>query len=195
MSGSADRFSSNSLRRLISSLNSVRFKDEIGEVEYFGQKVVLLRRDAFSLIRKELARVGGNAANVILGIAGRRVGSEEGRALLSKAEALGLKTTRSMGEFIRVAVEGTNMGFGKIQVNDLDPDSGLAHASITNSFESESGSRSPNASCIFALGYLEGIFSELIEKDLKGIEVNCRAKGETLCRFTLSPRPGPESKD
>src|SRR5260370_7341514 len=100
-------------------MNSIRFRDEIGEVEYFGQKVVVLRRDAFSLMRKELMRVSGNAANVILGIAGRRGGSEEGKALLSMANALGLKTPQSMPEFGRGALEDTTMGFRKLSLNHL----------------------------------------------------------------------------
>jgi len=190
LSGSTDRFSTNSLRRLISSLNSIRFRDEIGEVEYFGQKVVMLRRDAFSLMRKEMMRISGDAAaNVILGIAGRRVGSEEGKVLLSKAESLGLKTPRAMPEFVRVAVEETNMGFGKIQVDELNLESGLARVSIANSFESEPVASSTRPSCIFTLSYLEGMFSQLIGKAVRGREVDCRAKGDKLCGFTFSPGP------
>jgi predicted hydrocarbon binding protein len=172
-------------------MNSIRFRDEIGEVEYFGQKVVVLRRDAFSLMRKELMRVSGNAANVIFGIAGRRVGSEEGKALLSKADALGLKTPQSMPEFVRVAVEETNMGFGKIWIDGLNLDSAVAQVSISNSFESEPAGSSAKPSCIFTLSYLEGIFSQLMGKDVRGSEVNCRAKGDKLCRFSLSPGPSP----
>jgi predicted hydrocarbon binding protein len=193
LSGLNDRFASNSLRRLISLLNSIRFKDEIGEIEYFGQKVVMLRRDAFSLMRKEMMRVGGNAASIILGIAGRRVGSEEGKALVSKATALGLKTPHAMPEFVRVAVEETNMGFGKIQVDELNLKSGLASVSIANSFESEPFASSTKPSCIFTLSYLEGIFSQLLGKDVRGREVECTAKGDKLCRFTLMPEPSPGS--
>jgi len=170
-------------------LNSIRFRDEIGEVEYFGQKVVMLRRDAFSLMRKEMMRISGNSANIILGIAGRRVGSEEGRALLSKAEALGLKTPQAMPEFVRVAVEETNMGLGKIQVDELNLESGQASVSITNSFESEPVASSAKPACIFTLSYLEGIFSQLIARDVRGREIDCRAKGDKLCRFTLLPEP------
>src|SRR3989442_14625806 len=92
LAGSEDRFTSNSLRRLISSLNSIRFRDEVGEVEYFGQKVVLLRRDAFSLIRKELSRVAGTASGVIMEVAGRRDGTAEGIVLSSQADSLGLNS-------------------------------------------------------------------------------------------------------
>ena len=116
---SLGRYSTDSLRRLISSLNSIRFRDDIGEVEYFGQKVVMLRRDAFQLMRKELMRVAGSAANVILGLAGRRVGSEEGKALAAKAESLGLKTSTSIPDFIRAVVEETNLGYGKVRIQEL----------------------------------------------------------------------------
>jgi predicted hydrocarbon binding protein len=191
MARSTDRFATNDLRRLISSLNSIRFKDEIGEVEYFGQKVVMLRRDAFTLMRKEMTRISGNSANIILGIAGRRVGTEEGKALLSKADALGLKTSQTMPEFVRVAVEETNMGFGKIQVDELNLESGKANVSIANSFESEPVASSTRPSCIFTLSYLEGIFSQLIAREVRGREVDCRAKGDKLCRFALSPEPSP----
>ena len=105
MADASGRFSADSLRRLISSLNSIRFRDESGEVEYFGQKVVILRRDVFGLIRKELARVAGNAANVILSVAGKRVGREEGKALAIKAEVLSLKGPDTFPEFVRTAVE------------------------------------------------------------------------------------------
>jgi len=149
----------------------------------------MLRRDAFSLMRKEMIRVSGNAANIIFGIAGRRVGSEEGKALLAKATALGLKTPQSMPEFVRVAVEETNMGFGKIHVDELNLESGAAQVSISNSFESEPFASSTKPSCIFTLSYLEGIFSQLIEREARGREIDCRAKGDKLCRFVLSTGP------
>jgi predicted hydrocarbon binding protein len=115
------------------------------------------------------------------------VGVEEGRALLSKAEALGLKTPQAMPEFVRVAVEETNMGFGKIQVDELNLASGLASVSISNSFESEPVASSARPACIFTLSYLEGIFSQLIARDVRGSEIDCRAKGDKLCRFSLLP--------
>jgi predicted hydrocarbon binding protein len=173
-------------------MNSIRFRDDIGEVEYFGHRVVILRRDVFTLMSKELMRVAGNVAHVILGITGRRVGIEEGRALLSKAHALGLKTPQSMPEFVRVAVEETNMGFGKIQVDELNLEAGIAQVSISNSFESHPSSSSWKPSCIFTLSYLEGIFSQLIDRDVTGREVDCTAKGDKACRFIIAPRPSPQ---
>ncbi len=190
MSGSAERFSTNSLRRLISTLNSIRFRDELGEVEYFGQKVVLLRRDVFGLIRKELSRVAGEAANIILGVAGRRVGTEEGRALQAKADELGLKGPEAFPEFVRTAVEETNMGIGKIRVQELAHEEGSITLLIQNGFEAEKLGESLRPTCFFTLGYLEGLFSQLLGIEVKGREVACRGRGDDFCRFAFGGKVG-----
>lgn len=186
MADASGRFSADSLRRLISSLNSIRFRDESGEVEYFGQKVVILRRDVFGLIRKELARVAGDAANVILSVAGKRVGSEEGKALAIKADVLSLKGPDTFPEFVRTAVEETNMGIGKIRVLELSHEEGKASISIQNGFEVEKTGGSLKPTCFFTLGYLEGVFSQLLGRDLRGREVACVGRGDDFCRFDIS---------
>jgi predicted hydrocarbon binding protein len=191
---SLGRYSQNSLRRFISSLNSIRFRDDIGEVEFFGQKMVMLRRDAFNLMRKEIARVAGTASDVILGLAGRRVGWEEGDALLTKAESLGLKAPESFPEFVRMAVEETNMGYGKMKLVKLDLASGVVTVSILNSFEAEQFGTSQNPSCFFALSYLEGLFSKLLGMEVRGSEGSCKSQGKDLCVFNFAPKAGPEPK-
>jgi len=188
MSGTG-RFSPNSMRRMISVVNSIRFRDELGEVEYFGQKVVLLRRDVFELIRKELSRLSGQAANVILEIAGRRVGTEEGRALKAKAESLGIQGPGSLPDFVRTAVEETNIGIGKVRVVDLGDLDGTVNVSIQNGFEVDKPGGSLKPVCFFTLGYLEGVFSQLLGKEVQGKETGCRARSEDFCRFTLNVRP------
>jgi predicted hydrocarbon binding protein len=182
------RFSENSLRRFISVLNSIRFRDELGQVEYFGQKVVILRRDAFALMRKELAKVAGSASNVILEIAGRRVGAEEGRALLAKAESLGMKTGASMGEFVRIALEETNMGYGKMKLEQSDESNGNVVVTIHNSFETDSTDKVSSPSCFYTLGYVEGLLSVLLGKNLKGRETSCYGRGDPFCIFDFTPK-------
>jgi predicted hydrocarbon binding protein len=174
---------------MISLVNSIRFRDDVGEVEYFGQKVVLLRRDVFELIRKELSRLSGQAAKVILEVAGRRVGTEEGRALRSKAESLGLGGPESFPEFVKTAVEETNIGIGKVRVLDLGQTDDTVNVSIQNGFEAEGPGSSLKPTCFFTLGYLEGVFSQLLGKNAQGKETGCRARGEDMCRFALSLRP------
>lgn len=148
----------------------------------------MLRRDAFTLMRHELVKVGGEAANVILGIVGRRVGAEEGRALVAKAESLGMTTPNSFPEFVRVSAEETNMGYGKMRVSGLDLGLGTVTVSVSNSFEADPAGRSQRASCVFMLSYLEGIFSQLMGKNIRGCEITCRGKDDRICEFRLAPK-------
>ncbi len=182
-----DRYSTDSLRRLLGSLNSVTFKDETGEVEYFGQKIVMLRRDAFQLLGEEMAkRHASGTGNIILGIVGHRVGMEEGKALTANV-------FRDAGEnmslpiLIRNVVEETNMGYGKIQIIELDLSSKTATLSTRNSFEAEKATPSGETVCFFLLGFLEGLFSELLGDELRGRETSCSGKGDSACVFKLEP--------
>jgi predicted hydrocarbon binding protein len=183
----AGRFSPNSFKRMITALNSARFRDDTGTIEYFGQKVVILRRDMFQLIRRELSRVAGTAADVMLGLSGRRVGNEEGKVLLAKAQSLGLAkaTAAATPDFIRMAVEETNMGYGKIRILELDAGSDSVAIGIMDCFEADSLGESLGPSCHFTLGYLEGLFSQLLGKNFRGRETSCRGRGDDSCNFQL----------
>ncbi len=179
---SLERYSTDHVRRLICSLNSIQFKDATGEVEYFGQKVVMMRRDAFTLIRDALTRALGGASQIILGIAGHTVGKEEGKALLKTKGA-------RLPDFIQFAVEETNLGYGKVKIDDLDIESGTVSISLSNSFEAEQHIHTLNPTCAFTLGYLKGIFSALVGKDFEGKETECKSKGDPVCKFNLVTRP------
>ncbi len=180
-----DRYSSNSLRRLLGKINSISFKDETGEVEYFGQKMVMLRHDAFRLLREELEkRHAVGTANIIVGIIGRQAGIEEGKALLADVllESAG---SVSIPVFIRNAIEETNLGYGKFKIDELDASGKTVTVSTPNSFEVDTKRQSGESSCFFLLGYLEGIFSELLSSQLRGIETSCKGKGDSACVFQI----------
>ena len=183
---SLGRYSPNRLRRLISSVSSIRFRDETGQVEYFGQQVVMLRRDAIRLIQDELMRVGGAAGRVIVHTAGHISGREEGKALLARAKSLGVRSPESLPAAILTAVEETNMGYGKIKIDDINFGTWTFKISISNSFEVDQSGHSRKPTCVFILSYLKGLFSELIGRDLGGEEVECKSKGDSSCKFRLA---------
>ena len=176
------------LRRLVASLNSIRFRDERGEVEYFGQKVVLLRRDAFSIIRKELSKIAGAAANIILGMSGKSVGASEGRALMEKARSMRLDGPATFREFIKTAVEETNIGIGKIQIDEMNLVESSVKLSVDHGFEAETSGGSFGPSCFFTRGYFEGIFSMLLTNDVKAEETSCKATNGEPCKYNIFPR-------
>ena len=189
---SADRYSPSRFKRLLGGLNSVSFRDELGEVEYFGQKIVMLRRDAFQLLREELSkRQASGTANMILNIVGRRVGVEEGKAIAKQGEEMDWKVSRFIPEFIRIAVEDSNMGYGKIHLKELDPSSGGALIAVSNCFEAGQRGTSTTPSCFFMSGFFEGLFSQLQGRQLIATEEACESSGGASCMFRLVPGAAP----
>lgn len=186
---SEGRYSPNRVRRLISSFSPIRFRDEAGQVEYFGQPVVMLRRDAIGMIRDELVRLGGAGGRVVLDTAGYVSGREEGNALLAQAKAHGVKLPESLPSAILTAVEETNMGYGKITIDDINFGTWTIKITVANSFEVDLTRRAGMPTCVFILSYLKGLFSRLVDKDLGGKEVECRSKGDPGCKFWLSVAP------
>lgn len=186
---SQGRYSPNRVRRLISSFSPIRFRDEAGQVEYFGQPIVMLRRDAIRLMRDELMHVGGSAGRVIVDTAGHVSGREDGKALLAQARTQGVKSPQSLPAEILTAVEETNMGYGKLRIDDINFGTWTFKVSVNNSFEVDSTGSSGKPTCAFMLSYLKGLFSQLIGKDLGGKEVECRSRGDQNCKFWLAVAP------
>ncbi len=60
------------------------------------------------------------------------------------------------------------MGIGKIRVFELDLQNGKADITVMSGFELDRPGGSLKPTCFFTLGYLEGIFSKLTGKDLRG---------------------------
>ena len=174
------------MRRLISSIGSVRFRDEVGEIEYFGQPIVMLTRAAIRIMRDELMTVRGATGRVIILSAGDVSGREEGKALLAQAKAHGIESPQSLPSAILTAVEETNMGFGKIRIDNINLGTGTFKILVSNSFEVDPSRISQKPTCAFILSYLKGLFSELIGRDLEGEEVECRSKGDPRCMFNLA---------
>ncbi len=181
-----DRYSQDSFKRLLGAVNSVSFRDDTGEVEYFGEKVVILRKESFQLFRQELIRRNASGTgNLILGIVGRSVGRAEGRTIVSKlARETGSVTLSS--EYVRNAVEETNLGYGKILLESLELTAKAAGITTENSFEAGPATGPEGNGCFFLLGYLEGLLSELLGAELRGVESSCKSRGDQVCTFRLT---------
>ena len=182
-----DRHSPNSLKRLLGRVNSMTFKDEMGEVEYFGQRVLMLRKDVFRLLRDELEkRHAVGTGRIILGILGRSEGREEGRTLMADV-LLDSADRRSIPIFVKNAVEEANLGYGKLRVGGLDISTKSVTVSTDNSVETDTTNKSEEAGCFFLLGYLEGMFSEVLGSPVVGNETTCRGRGDPTCTFQIAP--------
>ncbi len=180
-----DRFSLDSFKRLLGTINSVSFRDERGEVEYFEEKVVIIRRESFQLFREELAKRNAlGTGNLIMGIVGRSVGRAEAKTIVSHlVQETGEKALSS--EHIRNAVEETNLGYGKTILDELETTAKTATVSTSNSFEAGSSLEPEGTTCFFLLGYLEGLLSHLLSAELRGVETSCTSRGDPSCVFRL----------
>jgi len=186
-----DRYSPNSLRRQLGKLNSITFRDEAGEMEYFGQRVLMLRKDMFRVLGEELEkRHASGTGRIILAILGRSEGHEEGKTLMSDV-MLDSADRRSIPTFVKNAVEETNLGYGKLKLDDLDISAKSVTVSTENSVEADQSVESGQTRCFFLLGYLEGLFSELLSAPLTGSETSCRGRGDETCIFHITAGPPP----
>ena len=186
-----DRYSANSLRRALGKLNSITFKDDFGEMEYFGQRVLMLRTDLFRILKQELeSRHASGTGKIILEILGRSEGQAEGKKLMSDV-MLDTADHRSIPIFLKNAVEETNLGYGKLKLGDVDMSLKTLTVSTENSVEADGLAESNDNGCSFLLGYLEGLFSELLNSKLLGSEALCRGRGDKKCVFNITPGPPP----
>lgn len=186
-----DRYSPTSLKRQLSRLNSITFRDEAGEIEYFGQRVLMLRRDMFKLLAEELEkRHASGTGKIILGILGRSEGHEEGKTLMTDV-MLDSADRRSIPIFVKNALEDTNLGYGKLKLGNLDISTKSVTISTQNSVEAMTPTEPGEAGCFFLLGYLEGLFSELLTAQLIGSETSCRGRGDANCTFQIGTEPPP----
>ena len=188
---SVDRYSPNPLGRLLGRVNSTVFKDETGEVEYYGRRVFMIREDIFRRLEEELhKRHAVGTGRIILSILGRSEGHEEGKSLMNDV-MLDSADRRSIPIFVKNALEETNLGYGKLKLGDLDVSSKSVIVSTQNSVEAEVTTRALDNGCFFLLGYLEGLFSELLGTTLNATESSCKGRGDESCVFHISPAPPP----
>jgi len=100
-----DRYSPNSLGRMLGKVNSTVFKDEIGEVEYYGNRVLIIRKDVFRRLEEEMQkRHAVGTGRIILTILGRSEGHEEGKTLMRDV-MLDTADRRSIPIFVKNALE------------------------------------------------------------------------------------------
>ena len=188
---SADRYSPNSLGRMLGRVNSTVFKDETGEVEYYGHRVLLIRKDIFHRLEEEMQkRHAIGTGRIILSLLGRSEGHEEGKTLM-KDVMLDMADRRSIPIFVRNALEESNLGFGKLKLGDFDVSSRTVTVWTQNSVEAEATTKAADNGCFFLLGYLEGLFSELLGATLNATETSCKGRGDESCLFKLTPAPPP----
>jgi len=174
------------LRRLVGSVNQLRFNDNKGEVSFFGQKMIILRRDVIRIMREALERLVGDQSAPFLSYLASGIGVHEGSIFRESIGSTGEQSRQSLENLVHSALEDTNLGLGKIQINGLDFDKSSANIVVANCFEATENGSSEEPNCIFTSGFLAGIFAEVLDKTVQAKEVRCMSQGATECEFQIT---------
>lgn len=192
MQASPRRPSPVDLRRLVGSVNQLRFNDNKGEVAFFSQKMIILRRDFFRVMREGLERMVGDQAAPFLSYLASGVGVHEGSIFRDSVQTNSEQANVELENLVHTAFEDTNLGWGKIRVSNLNFDSGTADIGITNCFEALENGNSDNPNCMFTSGFLAGLFAEVFDRTVQANELKCISTGAPSCEFHIVPSEAPE---
>ncbi len=174
------------LRRLVGSVNQLRFNDNKGEVSFFGQKMIILRRDVIRIMREALERLVGDQSAPFLSYLASGIGVHEGSIFRESIGSTGEQSRQSLENLVHSALEDTNLGLGKIRIDGLDFDKSSANIVVANCFEATENGSSEEPNCIFTSGFLAGIFAEVLDKTVQAKEIRCISQGATECEFQIS---------
>jgi predicted hydrocarbon binding protein len=183
------------LRRLVGSVNQLRFNDNRGEVSFFGQKMIIMRRDVFRVMREGLERLVGEQAAPFLSFLASGIGIHEGSIFRESAKSGGENERASLENLVHTAFEDTNLGLGKIKVNKLNFDEAQADVVIANCFEALENGPSEGPNCMFTGGFLAGLFAEVFDKTVQADEMHCISQGHAECEFQITPAEKVEMPD
>jgi len=174
------------LRRLVGSVNQLRFNDNKGEVSFFGQKMIILRRDVIRIMREALERLVGDQSAPFLSYLASGIGVHEGSIFRESIGSTGEQSRQSLENLVHSALEDTNLGLGKIRIDGLDFDKSSVNIVVSNCFEATENGSSEEPNCIFTSGFLAGIFAEVLDKTVQAKEVHCMSQGAQECEFQIS---------
>ncbi len=174
------------LRRLVGSVNQLRFNDNKGELSFFGQKMIILRRDVIRVMRDGLERLVADQAAPFLSYLASGIGIHEGSIFRDSITATGEDQRVALESLVHSAFEDTNLGLGKVKIRKIDFDRANANVVISNCFEAMENGSSEEPNCMFTSGFLAGLFAEVLDKTVQAKETQCISQGQPECEFEIS---------
>jgi predicted hydrocarbon binding protein len=133
-------------------VNQLRFNDNKGEVSFFGQKMIILRRDVIRIMREALERLVGDQSAPFLSYLASGIGVHEGSIFRESIGSTGEQSRQSLENLVHSALEDTNLGLGKIRIDGLDFDKSSVNIVVSNCFEATENGSSEEPNCIFTSG-------------------------------------------
>jgi len=170
----------------------VRFNDNKGEVSFFGQKMIILRRDVVRVMRDGLERLVQDQAAPFLSYLASGIGIHEGSIFRDSITATGPQMRAELESLVHSALEDTNLGLGKVRIREIDFDKASASVEIANCFEALENGGSDEPNCMFTSGFLAGLFAEVLDRTVQARETKCISQGSPECEFEITPADSEE---
>ena len=137
----------------------------------------------FGSLRSELEKEAGTLPTVhALHHVGYRAGTQAATAF-SKLSGGDVFSSSGDSFWARLADFFGKRGWGML--NHEAAHAGVGLLSSSDWAEASMDEIDPNASCCFSTGFLSGLLSELAGGPVAVLEVECRTRGETACRFAF----------
>lgn len=167
-------------------MNQLRFNDSKGELSFFGQKMIILRRDVIRIMRDGLERLVADQAAPFLSYLASGIGIHEGSIFRDSITSTGEDQRAALESLVHSAFEDTNLGLGKVKIRKIDFDKANANIVISNCFEAMENGSSEEPNCMFTSGFLAGLFAEVLDKTVQARETRCISQGQPECEFEIS---------
>ena len=137
----------------------------------------------FGSLRTELSREAGTLPTVhALHNAGYQAGTEAAATLAAAAKS-GSATLGQDLFWAKLAEFFSKRGWGTLEHASAHRAIGIL--SSLDWAEATNGGGDPDASCFFSTGFLSGLLSETAGGPVAVLEVGCRTRGESACRFAF----------
>ena len=167
-----------------------RIDPETGELLFGNIPVVWSRASFMSNIYAELESLVGQSASSVL----KRIGKSYGKTFyeLMRTENYVIPMDDKEKVYRYICAETQAIGWGQISIEEVGDRiiiTSKGFASARNLTADQKPEGSPDA---YFIGYFEGLFSEMHGRRLTAEEDKCVAKGDSQCRFVLTPTPQPE---
>jgi predicted hydrocarbon binding protein len=145
-----------------------------------GERSVLLRVETWGDMAGGLFEAFGSGACVILYEMGVKAGENKARNVVEKYGVHGLRALQI------ILAERVAKGWGVPNVVEFDEKKFKATVTVQDLFEClpfKGKDRQPKSH--FFRGYITGVFNNLFNKKVAAEEVECIAKGDKICKFTI----------
>lgn len=145
----------------------------------YGNRVIILGAGTFIELQKGAEDILGDEASAVFYEAGIRSGKEGAETMMEEYDERGLELIERVNDLIGPS----GMGWGKIEVFEIDLEQAKGYYRISDSFIGNTYGPSDKPVCHFLCGLTAGMLGGILGVSLTCEETKCQAKGDPYCEF------------